>query len=63
MCRQVLMELSNKRLHENTLSGFRVTSSYVEKHDEGNRHIFATFCWERAKNEQLVASNVEKMET
>jgi len=57
MCRQVLMELSNIRFHENPLSGFRVTSSHVDKHDESNRHIFASFCWERGKNEQLVISH------
>jgi len=51
------MELSRIRFHENPLSGFRVTSGHVDKHGEGNRHIFATFCWEHSKNEQLVISN------
>ena len=51
------MELSNRRFHENPLSGFRVTFSHVEEHDEGNRLIFATFCWERGKNEHVVVSN------
>jgi hypothetical protein len=57
MCRKVLMELSSVRFHENRLCGLRVTYSHVDKHDEGNTHIFATFCWERGKNEQVVVSN------
>ena len=37
------MELSNIRFHENPLSGFRVASSHVDKHDEGNKHILCSF--------------------
>jgi hypothetical protein len=43
MCRQISMELYSVRFHENLLCGFLVASSGMDKHDEGNRHIFSTF--------------------
>jgi hypothetical protein len=39
MCRQVTMELSSIRFHENPLCGFRVASSGVDKHNEGTRVV------------------------